>query len=132
MKKSLFVIAILVLFSCSASKEDTDTKITTNFFNPPSWIQGSWGYGLGEFTFKKNDYCSKLLNSETCYNDLFNVSTNGGVLVDVKEDISETEYKFSFTIQGQTTYYDFKKISSTKIELINSIKGQPSTILTKI
>lgn len=131
MKKLLFVFTALLLFSCSSSSDDNNSS--NSLFHPPTWIQGTWKDidGITGFTFKKNDFCSLAVNFETCLNENLVAAKKAGASVNVDETISESEYKFSYTIQGSTTYFHFKKITNTKIELVNPIQGMPNAPLIK-
>jgi hypothetical protein len=124
MKKLLFVFTALLLFSCSSSSDDNNNS--SNLFNPPTWI-----HQIVSFVFKKNDFCTKALNLEICLNENLVTAKKSGASVNVDEAISESEYKFSYTIQGQTSYYHFIKISNTKIELVNPTQGLPNDALIK-
>lgn len=128
MRKLLFVLSLVILFSCSSSSDDDNSS---NLFNPPSWILGTWSNEIASFVFKKNDFCTRVSNLESCLNDNLLAAKKTGVSVNVDEEISENEYKFSYTIQGQTSYYHFKKITNTKIEFIDPVQGQPNTPLFK-
>jgi len=128
MKKILFVLSLFLLLSCSSSSDDNNSS---NLFNPPAWIQGSWSNEIASFIFKKNDFCTRVSNLESCLNDNLLAAKKSGVSVNVDEEISENEYKFSYTIQGQTSYYHFKKITNAEIELVNPIQGQPNTSFFK-
>lgn len=129
MRKLLFVLSLVILFSCSSSSDDDNSS---NLFNPPSWIQGTWKDGLSlGYRFSSNDFCLLASSLETCHRQTLEHFQKSGASVNVDEDISENEYKFSYTIQGQTSYYHFKKITNTKIELVNPVQGQPNTALTK-
>jgi hypothetical protein len=130
MKKLLFAFTSLLLLSCSTSSDDDNNS--SNLFNPPSWIQGTWSNEIAGFVFKKNDFCSKVSNLEICLNESLVAAKKSGASVNVDEDTSESEYKFSYTIQGQTSYYHFIKISNTKIELVNPNQGLPNAPLIKL
>lgn len=125
MKKILYLfIAIVLLQSCNRDNDDT-TK--SQFFNPPTWIQGKWGAdNTALFRFTNDDFYTVTLNIETSYKSLLQSSANIGGTAIVDESISETEYSFvikignSGTSPMSNTEYQFKKISSTKIEWVNS------------
>ncbi|RTY85511.1 hypothetical protein [Flavobacterium sp. RSP15] len=128
MKKLLFVFTALLLLSCSSSSDDDNSS---NLFNPPSWIQGTWSNEILGVVFKKNDFCTRSSNLEVCLNEHLIATKKLGVSVTIDEDISGSEYKFSYTIQGLTSYFHFKKITSTEIELVSPIQGLPNTSFIK-
>lgn len=119
MKKILFIfIAIVLLQGCNRDNDDTK-KI--QFFNPPTWIQGKWGAdNTALFKFTNDDFYTVTLNIETSYKSLLQSSANLGQMAKVDEVITDTDYKFIMYYGSQSTEYQFKKISSTKIEWVNS------------
>ena len=126
MKKILFIFIAIVLFQgCNRDNDDT-TK--SQFFNPPTWIQGKWGAdNVSLFMFTNDDFLSTAGgNSFIGYKGLLQTSANIGGTAIVDESISETEYSFVIKMGNpgtspiSYTEYQFKKISSTKIEWVNS------------
>lgn len=127
MKKYLILLLITVLVvSCSSSNDDVSQN--SNTLNPPDWIKGTWAYksgSPGEYTytpiynFKNNDFCSIIGNTEFC-----TMQSQGSMsVIKVTETKTDTDYKFSFTVQGITTSYHFIKISNTKIEYVKPVQG---------
>jgi hypothetical protein len=121
--KNILLIITLMLLSCSSDSESDNANIN---FNPPNWIQGSWRDNITSgFKFTTNNVCQLVSTNQNCFKEMidsYNASIPNSVTVE-EETISDTEYKFSYTVSGVTQYYHFIKLSNTSIELI-----QPSGI----
>lgn len=127
MKKNfLIIIFSIALFSCSNS--DDDNNQTENYFNPPSWIIGTWiqeGSSLGNgYIFTTNDFLLKnQLGGNTSFKEAIETTKSTGGNASATEVISSTIYNVSITIGAQTYIYNFQKVSDTKIEWINDPMG---------
>jgi hypothetical protein len=129
MKKSLFIFTALLLFSCSSSSDDKNSSKSD--FNPPDWIQGTWILEDGTssnsmgFKFSSNDFCTSVLTIEQCQQPQIDLIRKGGQTATVEETISNSTYIVKTIYYGgmQSVTYSFKKISSTKIELVNDPLG---------
>jgi hypothetical protein len=127
MKAIIFSIVLTLLISCSSDNNSNNSS--NNTIDPPSWIQGNW-YLEGEFggsttgySFKSNDFCLIVFNTQTCFSLYSDPTISAGGIFKIEELISDNEYKISITQINTTTTYHFKKISSTKIEWINDPLG---------
>ena len=137
MKKIITLLLTILLFSCSSNSDDNNNS--SILITPPSWIQGTWLQTVSTdpltvnpvFKFKSNDFCALTSNIEVCQAQSLQQASQGGASVNVEQTITDSEYKLSITIQGQTTSYRFVKINNTKIEYINPIVGLPNLPLTK-
>lgn len=129
MKNLLFVFMSLLLFSCTSNSDDSPSSSIR--FNPPAWIHGSWSNGIAGYKFTTNNVCPFTSASESCLKktleDLNSALPNSSTVNE--EIISDTEYKFSYTVQSITQYLHFVKISNTEIGMLDT-QGQ-SSILTK-
>jgi YHS domain-containing protein len=135
MKKYILFFCIIFLISCSSSDSDNNSNSS---LHPPSWIQGTWAQVITDpiiiipfCKFTSNDFCLIASNLETCIRQPLENASQSGANVNVDETISDTEYKFSYSIEGQTYYYHFIKISDTKIEFVNPNQGLPNVPLFK-
>lgn len=128
MKKLLFVFTALLLFSCSSSSDDNNNSSNSDF-HPPAWIQGTWkddtSFG---YKFTSDNVCLLVSINQNCFKEMINnynasIPNSSSVNESIKSD---TEYKFSYTVQGTTQYFHFKKITNTKIEFVNPTQGLPN------
>lgn len=136
MKKLLLIASAVVLsISCSSSDDASNNNISR--ITPPTWIHGTWinleiyndtGYKIG-YKFTTDDLCILSNSSENCWKKLVDDSNtvNYPYPMNVEQTISETEYTCSITQASQTNHYQFRKVSSKTIEILND-----GTILTKI
>lgn len=128
MKKLFLLVFAVVLLSCSG---DDSNNSDSYYFNPPQWIQGSWSNGISGFAFKEHDFCSTTSSTTVCIDSYLKTSAST-ISVSTEEPVkSETEYKFSYTMGGNTQSYRFRKVSDTKIEYVNPNPEQPNAILTR-
>lgn len=110
MKKVFLLFLTASLFACSS---DDSSETTTQLFNPPIWIQGTWmdnsNPPTGGFKFTSDDLCALNFNTEMCFK---------GTSVTTQETISDTEYKVSIGVANSTNIYHFKKVSPTQIKYV--------------
>ncbi|AWG20441.1 hypothetical protein FFWV33_02300 [Flavobacterium faecale] len=122
MKKVIYFLTLLLLtISCSDSSTDNSTNSDNKSFHPPTWIQSRWTTDLGGskfgYNFKSNDVCTIINSTDNCFKAMLNIYKGTQAIISVNEEIiSETEYKFSYTIQSFTQYYHFIKVSPTSIK----------------
>ncbi|MXO06171.1 hypothetical protein [Flavobacterium sp. HBTb2-11-1] len=133
MRKITCILAVFfVLISCSSTE---DSQTAQNQISPPSWIQGTWmqtsgnaSSGIG-YKFSSDNICSILLTTQNCYKEMMETYKNTGAKTSTSESVkTDTEYKFSLTVQGTTTELHFKKVDSKTIYLV---AGNINTPLTK-
>src|SRR5690606_3250426 len=120
----------LVTVNCSSSNDDDNTTpnnqqpATTQYFHPPTWIQGTWKYAPfgtpmdSPLTLKFTDSDIVSISSggtHTSWTEKIKVSLNGG---SAEEATTNTEYNVTIKYNGTggTDYYEFKKISNTEIQ----------------
>lgn len=117
MKKLLLVVfSSVFLFGCTSSDDDSASN---NSFNPPSWIQGRWLEESKTFGYKfsTNNVCLISSSTDACFKESMDVYNGTQIITSVNEEIkSDTEYKFSYTIQSMTQYFHFVKVSNTEIK----------------
>ena len=130
MKKAFFLFFIgFFLISCSSNNDDASASP----FNPPSWIQGTWGEkanvanGQAEnpiYRFTNDNICQIITSSYTnCWKE--------SIQQDVTKTLSgnDTKTDDTYTVRfisggGATTLtLSFKKVSSTRILWINTGNG---------
>jgi major membrane immunogen (membrane-anchored lipoprotein) len=139
MKKIIFLFAISMLLACSKSDENKVDTINQNKITPPVWIQGTWlnVFSTNPFTatpfckFTNSDFCVISSSLENCIAQSIQQASQAGASTNVQQTITDNNYKLTYTIQGQTSTYQFIKISNTKIEYVNPTVGLPNLSLTK-
>lgn len=131
MKKLLFIFTALLLFSCSSSSDDNSSSNSN--FNPPTWIQGKWTNTIGSgYKFTSNNVCSVSLGGDICYKEMLDNYNKVGATSTINESIiTDTEYKFSYAVQGSTVYFHFIKKSNSEIQIVSQIQDLPNTPLFK-
>ena len=136
--KKLFALFLVVfaLSACSSSDDDGNNSSNSQI-TPPSWIQGTWvdketydvvGYKIG-YIFRSDDVCMLNISTETCWKETLAIQDNipNSPKSNVDQKISDTEYKCSITVTGQTIHYHFQKVSSNTIKNVDN-----GATLTKI
>jgi hypothetical protein len=130
---SLTVLS-LVTVSCSGNNDDDNTPInqqpaTTQYFHPPTWIQGTWGVTNGTisnklYKFTADDFILLVTGvSEQSMTGTIKSSPNGG---SVDETInSNTQYNFTnkYNITNTTQSFEFRKVSATHIQWKDNSNG---------
>lgn len=125
----LFTATLSLLTVNCSSNNDDDTPnnqqpVTTQYFHPPVWIQGTWKYAPfgtpmdSPLTLKFTDSDIISISSggtETSWTEKIKVSPNGG---SVDETTTNTEYNVTIKYNGSgtTDFYEFRKISDTEIQ----------------
>ncbi|MCL8538571.1 hypothetical protein M9991_17020 [Chryseobacterium gallinarum] len=126
---ALSLTTLLVTVNCSSNNDDDNNAqqtnpATTQYFHPPSWIQGTWKYAPfgtpmdSPLTLKFTDSDIISISSggiQTSWTEKIKVSPNGG---NVDEATTNTEYNVTikYNSTGITDFYEFKKISDTEIQ----------------
>lgn len=128
MKKLLLFASIVLTLSCSS--DDNSSSNSSSKISPPAWIQGTWvdketydvvGYKIG-YVFRSDDVCMLNVSHETCWKETLALQDNIPNSPESKIDqkISDTEYKCSITVTGQTIHYHFQKVSSNTIKNVDN------------
>lgn len=124
------LLLALTIISCSNSSDEDNTTpnnqqpVTTQYFHPPTWIQGTWKYAPfgtpmdSPLTLKFTDSDIISISSggtQTSWTEKIKVSPNGG---SVDETTINNEYNVTIKYNGSgtTVLYEFKKISNTEIQ----------------
>ncbi len=112
MKKLLIIFTALLLFSCSSSSDDNNSSNSS--YNPPTWIQGTWGINSNpSFRFTTNNLC-QLSQVTICWKE----SIAQYPSIYSGSDVStNSSYEANLIQSGGavTSTLKFKKISATKI-----------------
>lgn len=125
--QALSLIATLLVTSCSGNNDDENTATnqqqpaTTQYFHPPTWIQGTWGVTNGTtsnklYKFTSNDVITITGTSELSLTGTIKAHPYGG---SVDESInSTTQYNFTlkYNMSPTTQNFEFRKISATQIQ----------------
>lgn len=119
--KHLFLTVIMTISFVSCSNNDDDSSlqknnsVTTQYFHPPAWIQGSWKVGNTSYYKFTNDDFIYIMNG-TSYKAILTQTAASNQTAKVDEMISDTDYNFTITAGTSDGTYKFHKISSTQIQ----------------
>ncbi|PWN60443.1 hypothetical protein [Chryseobacterium viscerum] len=125
--KHLFLIALVAIsfVNCSGNDDTTtpqqNNPVTTQYFHPPAWIQGSWkisNTSTTYFKFTNDDFI--LVSPYTSYKAVLEQTASTGQPAKVVEQTSDYYYEFTITAGASSGQYKFKKISDTKIQWVGS------------
>lgn len=118
----LFTIIGVLLFSLvSCSSDDNDDSNNGQIsINPPQWIQGKWlqedNSTVVGYRFTSNDFITIVANVETSQREQLEAFANSGQSVSATDSSTDSTYSVTInTIGGQSTIYNFTKISDTEI-----------------
>lgn len=119
MKRTLYLLMFLAVLGCSKSDDDNPADAGKNI-SPPDWIIGTWfledGPNVG-YSFRSDNFCLATATQKSCFKEL--VKTNKDA--EITESKSEDSYKIDITLTSALSYnYEFKKLSPTKLQLVNS------------
>lgn len=127
--KKIFLLSVLFLFFISCSSND-DSSSSNSPYNPPSWIQGTWGYEGDDspvYKFTSDDVCQIIQVSTHCWKES---------ILDFPDNISGSDvgtddtYEVSYVSGVTSLTLSFVKISSTVIIWTNS--GYSNTELIRL
>ncbi len=138
MKKLLFMASTVMLtLSCSSSDDSSANNSNNNSsskITPPAWIQGTWARedlaNMG-YTFYKDDLCNFIGGSQYCQKEYVNLYQGTGVVTNVVQSISDTDYKCTVTISMQTSTYHFQKVNSTTIRVLQEPGSVNANLILK-
>lgn len=120
----MLLTATMALSNCTSTTDNlmSDLEpIETQYFHPPTWIQGKWqNSGTSYYKFTNDDFLIIAGNNETSFKTILNQSSTLNNVAKVDETISETVYNFVIKSGTQTHAYQFKKINATTIQWVNS------------
>lgn len=125
--KHLFLIALVAIsfVNCSGNDDDStpqqNNPVTTQYFHPPAWIQGSWkisNTSTTYFKFTNDDFI--LVSPYTSYKAILQQTAATGQPAKVVEQTSDFYYEFTITAGASSGQYKFKKISDTRIQWVGS------------
>lgn len=120
----------LLTVNCSSNNDDDNgtpnnqQPATTQYFHPPTWIQGTWKYApfgnpmesMLTRKFTDSDIISiSSGGTQTSWTQSIKVAPSGG---SVEEAISTTDYNLTIKYNGTgvTDFFEFRKISDTEIQ----------------
>lgn len=122
--KQLFLIALIAIsfINCSGNNDDSGSQqnnpVTTQYFHPPTWIQGSWKVGNTSYYKFTNDDFIYVMNG-TSYKAILTQTAASNQTAKVDEIINDMDYNFTITAGASSGSYKFHKISSTQIQWVN-------------
>ncbi|WP_265131742.1 hypothetical protein [Chryseobacterium oranimense] len=126
--KHLFLTALIAVSFVSCSNNDDDSTsqqnipTTTQYFHPPTWIQGSWKVSNTSYYKFTNDDFIYVING-TSYKAILTQTASNGQTAKVDETITDTDYNFVITAGTSSGSYKFKKVSSTQIQWLNGVNN---------
>lgn len=126
--KHLFLTALIAVsfISCSNSDDDSTSQqnipTTTQYFHPPTWIQGSWKVSNTSYYKFTNEDFIYVING-TSYKAILTQTASNGQTAKVDETITDTDYNFVITAGTSSGSYKFKKVSSTQIQGLNGVNN---------
>lgn len=131
----LLLSAVFALSACSG--DDNDSKIISDAYNPPVWIQGTWGIAASDFTaetplykFESDNICQLVNNgvSSLCWKEA--AAQYKSMKIDYVAADTETAstYEVKLGAAGSTVTLQFEKVSATTIKWTNG----NNAVLTKL
>lgn len=118
MKKIVLLICIIVLYSCTNNEKVN----ANNTFNPPLWIQGTWGtqntsinFKQAMFKFTTDDFILVTFNLEMSLKDQIEQNKKLGANVIVTEEVTNSIYNITIKTNQTSISYKFKKVDATHI-----------------
>ncbi|HCN48172.1 MAG TPA: hypothetical protein DIT10_03630 [Chryseobacterium sp.] len=126
--KHLFLTALIAVSFVNCSNDDDNSTyqqnnpITTQYFHPPTWIQGSWKVGNTSYYKFTNDDFIYVING-TSYKAILTQTASNGQTAKVDETITDADYNFVITAGSSSGSYKFKKVSSTQIQWVNGVNN---------
>lgn len=126
MKKLLLLLSFATILSCSSSDENSSSN--SKFYNPPAWIQGTWGQkaseGMSEqgvYKFETDNVCQLTGVTSLCWKEMASQYKNANTPNLVAEDTqTSSTYEAKFGVMGQTITLKFERISATQIKWVNT------------
>ncbi|MFV0200906.1 hypothetical protein OBJ99_08625 [Empedobacter falsenii] len=115
----LFTCALALFTACNEDEtiHQVEESNKTNF-NPPSWIQGKWGYikddAPYEFRFTNDNFFTNS-GTELDYNKMINTANLGTSKLSVEEVETDKTYKFYLKGGAITAEFGFKKVDDKTI-----------------
>jgi len=108
----LYVFMILCLFTCSdVSWYGTPPNSDKTYFNPPTWIQGTWLGGGKTIKFTSNDF----IIGNVSYNERINLL--GTKYLSSNEQTTSTTYKITIRhLSVNIDIYSFEFVSTSEIK----------------
>ncbi|MCF8716272.1 hypothetical protein JM658_15685 [Joostella atrarenae] len=115
--RNFLLFGLLIVISCSSS--DDNEVVDVQYFNPPTWIQGTWvskerGVVLDGYKFTSNDFImthghTKLISS---YKSKLHNMESEGIFPVVYEKAAKNEYTFTITYGNEHMDFSFYKASN--------------------
>ncbi|SIQ19550.1 hypothetical protein [Chryseobacterium sp. RU33C] len=124
---ALSLTATLLTTSCSGNNDDENTTTnqqpaTTQYFHPPTWIQGTWGVTNGTtsnklYKFTADDFILLVTGvSEQSMTGTIKSSPNGGSVDETSNNGTQYNFTVKYNITTTTQSFEFRKVSATQIQ----------------
>jgi hypothetical protein len=136
MKKHLLIALSLTLLttSCSGNNDDdnntqqTNNPVITQYFHPPTWIQGTWGVTNGTSTnklykFTADDFIMITGTSELSMTGTIKSTPNGGSVDETANNGTQYNFTVKYNITNTTQNFEFRKVSATQIQWKDNSNG---------
>ncbi|WP_123875890.1 hypothetical protein [Flavobacterium araucananum] len=126
MKKLILLVSLIIMVACSSTDGNDSGKnsVTDNYFNPPTWIQGTWKEDTtgAILIFTTNDIKYSFNNNTTSFSREITKFS-----YDYPQQISSTSnlYIVDFTqgLKGTLVRFNFVNESGTKIKSQGYLAG---------
>lgn len=126
----------LVTVNCSNSNDEDNTTptnqqtnpATTQYFHPPTWIQGTWGVTNGTtsnklYKFTADDFIMITGTSEQSMTGSIKAHPYGGSVDETSNNSTNYVFDVKFNNSGVTQHFEFKKVSATQIQWKDNSNG---------
>lgn len=131
---ALSLTATLLTTSCSSNNDDENTATnqqpaTTQYFHPPTWIQGTWGVTNGTtsnklYKFTADDFILLVTGvSEQSMTGTIKSSPNGGSVDETANNSTQYNFTVKYNITTTTQSFEFRKVSPTQIQWKDNSNG---------
>lgn len=136
MKKFFLFLSFATILSCSSSDDNLNSNA---FYQPPTWIQGTWGYkasqgigGTAVYKFETDNICQVNSIVSTCWKETANLYKSTNATNVIAEDTqTATTYEAKIGALGSVITVKFVKISATQIKWVETGSGN-DIILDKL
>ena len=130
---ALSLTATLLTVNCSSNNDDDNNTqqtnpATTQYFHPPTWIQGTWGVTNGTtsnklYKFTADDFIMITGTTEISMTGTIKSSPNGGSVDETANNGTQYNFTIKYNITTTTQSFEFRKVSATQIQWKDNSNG---------
>ena len=128
MKKIFLFLSFAAIISCSSSDDNLNSNA---FYQPPTWIQGTWGYKASQsdselafYKFETDNVCQLAGIVSTCWKETANLYKSTNATNVIAEDTqTASTYEAKIGALGSVITLKFEKISATQIKWVDTGNG---------